>query len=110
MPKQTGIKTFFQPKSLDTSDFSQNENPKQDHSAKKTDSSINDQLCDDKFENIKNSKLKIEIDSNECSDFENNEIENDQPRNKKMKFDEHENGTVLGEKYHPPKNFKWIKR
>ena len=75
MPKQTGIKTFFQPKSSDTSDFSQNENPKQDHSAKKTDSSIIDQLCDDKFENIKNSKLKIEIDSNECSDFENNEIE-----------------------------------
>ena len=59
MPKQTGIKTFFQPKSSDTSDFSQNENPKQDHSAKKTDSSIIDQLCDDKFENIKNSKLKL---------------------------------------------------
>lgn len=51
--------------------------------------------------------MKIEIDSNECSDFENNEIENDQPRNKKMKFDEHENGTVLGEKYHPPPDFKF---
>ena len=24
-----------------------------------------------------------------------------------MKFDEHENGTVLGEKYHPPPDFKF---
>ena len=44
------------------------------------------------------------------NNFENNLIEIDQPRNKEKKFDEPEIGTVLGEKYHPPKNSKWIKR